>query len=135
MNSRFDVIGLMLGEAIELYSKCPKAITVIRHADKTDDSEFHCIWKGLMFDWFSRSFAQVCAKRVFTVPRQQAQYLVDPNCGGFLAVRVRPQFPITSYVSSEYWLFASVKDPFGFLVPADAVELADYELAEVEGSD
>lgn len=127
-SQNINVMRLMETRAVEVYSKCPKITTIIRHADETDDSEFHCIWTGLVFDWTTRTFCQFCTKRVFTVPRQRVRRYTDPVYGDYFALRVRPQFSITSCVASEYWLFTSSKDPFGFLVPVEEVDLGEYEI-------
>ena len=29
--------------AVEKFKQCPKHITIIRHADREDDSQFHCV--------------------------------------------------------------------------------------------
>lgn len=117
-------------EAIEVYSECPKVSTVVRHADETDDSEFHCIWKGFIFDWGAKAFLLYCIKKVFLVPRQKVRRYHDRVYGDYLAARVRPQFKITVYPSDDFWLFVSTKDPFGFLVPAEGLDITQYEVVE-----
>lgn len=44
----------------------------------------------------------------------------DPRYGDYLALHVQPKFYIDTARVDEFHLFVSLKDPFGFLVPAEA---------------
>ncbi len=101
--------------ALEKYSECPKYVTIIRHADLEDDSEFHCV-RSLL----SPVFGPVpCIKssyyqKKFIVPAQDVINFEDDEVGRFSIVHVTEVDG-----DSEYWLIASVRSRMGFIIPID----------------
>jgi hypothetical protein len=131
-----DVYRLIQQEAIEVYRLCPKIITVITHADRTDDSEFHCIWSGILVTHEVGQEPETRPyeiKKVFLVPKQTVRRYTDPKLGEYLAVLVRPQFDIKLYPATEFWLFVRKENSSGFLVPLET-DIGEYELRKSQKS-
>jgi hypothetical protein len=98
--------------AIEKYQECPKFVTYGTHANRTDDSSFHCVLYTPLAGPVqpgSPSFHQ----RNFTVPRQELVLLHDKKYGQFTLLAVSD--PDTSVM---YWLISSL-DRVGFLIRYD----------------
>jgi hypothetical protein len=99
--------------AIEKYSECPKYVTIIRHADLQDDSEFHCVLFnsliGPILPGRSRSL-----QRDFLVPGQDIILAHDMLYGLFSITRVLDQD-----LDVGYWLIVSVHSRMGFLIPLE----------------
>ena len=123
-----DITALYQSEAFEYYSECPKIITAVTHADKTDDSEFYCRWSGLHYDRETKEFRRYSAKKVFIVPRQRVRQFFDRVYGDYLALKVIPPPDSSLYEGEMFWLFVSIKNPFGFLVPFNGLDLSKYEI-------
>lgn len=131
----FDVVPLQQRSALESYFKVPMTVTAVRHANKSDDSEFHCFWQGIAHDTVlgkqSTEGRPYCIKKVFLVPMQKIQIRLDAVYGMFYAIRVKPQFKIPIYPGKEYYLIAQMSGQSGFLVPLEEFE-ADEEKAASE---
>lgn len=101
--------------AIEKYSECPKYVTIVRHADLVDDSEFHCVRVPV-----SPSVGPVPRinsqyyQRNFLVPGQEVINFDDDEVGRFAIVRV-----LETEEGPEYWLISSVRSRVGFIIPID----------------
>lgn len=117
-----NIEELIQEQGIQFYNRGPKIITVVGHANHSDDTEFHCIWIGHRFCWATLSFLVCSQKKKFTVPKQIVKRYRDPKFGDYFAIRVRPQFRIDTARADEFWLFCSAKDTFAFLVPIEEPE-------------
>lgn len=111
-----NVLLFQQREGLEFYTETPKTMTAVTHANETDDSEFHCVWTGC-----SRQIPQRVNK-VFTVPRQKVELLLDPVYGMFYLIRVIPQFVVPLYPGKDFWLVAQANGRSGFLVSAEAIQ-------------
>lgn len=94
--------------ALEKYSECPKYVTIINHADKVDDSEFHCVYS---FNG-PKLPASKLGVRNFIVPGQELINFEDEDYGKFTVVRV-----FETEEGPEYWLIVSVQSRMGFIIP------------------
>ena len=101
--------------AIEKYSECPKYVTIVRHADLEDDSEFHCMRVPISSDLgpAPRLYSSYY-QRNFLVPGQEVINFEDDEVGRFSIVRV-----LESDNGPEYWLISSVRSRMGFIIPID----------------
>jgi hypothetical protein len=101
--------------AIERYSECPRQMTIVRHADNQDDSEFFCIlaasFEGPVLPGVHAEY-----RRYFDVPGQDMTVVEDSQFGPFSVVQVWDQ-----HDRSAYFLFTGVHSRMGFLVLADDV--------------
>lgn len=106
--------------ALEKYIECPKHITIVRHADLEDDSEFHCTRTAIMGP-LRKGEGLV---RNFIVPGQTVIMARDPKYGLFSVIRVSEEVN-----GPEFALVASVNSRMGFLLP---LEKLPRELLGVE---
>ena len=111
-----DVMLLQGREGVEFYTETPKTVTAVTHADETDVSEFHCVWKGC-----PRQSPQ-CVDKFFNVPRQKVELLIDLRYGMFYLIKVIPKFVVPLYPGKEFWLVAQANGRSGFLMPSEAVD-------------
>lgn len=101
--------------AVERYIECPKYMTIVRHADLEDDSEFHCVCMiaspelgpqpGIGFPYYVRNFV---------VPGQEIINFDDEVVGKFVILRV-----VKEENDKEYWLITNVWSRVGFIIPID----------------
>ena len=99
--------------ALEKYKECTKCVTIVRHADHDDDSEFHCVPAApFMGPLLPGIFSQY--QRNFLVPGQDVINFNDEEVGRFSIVRV-----LEEENGPEYWLIASVTSRVGFIIPID----------------
>lgn len=107
-------------DALEKYIECPKHITIVRHADLEDDSEFHCQIVALM----GPPKPGTSTTRNFIVPGQEVVMVEDKKYGQFSIIRVSEEVN-----GPEYALITSVHSRMGFLYP---LEKLPKELLGVE---
>lgn len=100
--------------ALEKYKECPKYVTIVRHADLVDDSEFHCVLSA-PFVGPPRQRGYSHYQKNFVVPGQKVINFDDDELGKFVLVRVIAEDEV------GYWLVASVRSRVGFLLPLDRV--------------
>ena len=100
--------------AIERYQKCPKYITIVRHADLEDDSEFHCI----LMNHIGSSEIETGFQKDFIVPGQEVIMVHDPIFGLFSIIRVSEKEG-----GPEFALVASAQSIGGFLMPIDKLSV------------
>ncbi len=96
--------------AVEKFKQCPKHITIIRHADREDDSQFHCV-PMLTKDV---SMVQRHEPVDFIVPGQTVIMVEDPEFGLFSIIRVTEKEG-----GPEFALVTSVTNRMGFLLPLE----------------
>jgi hypothetical protein len=101
--------------ATEKYSECPKHITIVRHADLEDDSEFHCVI-ATPFVGPLRPGEKANYRRNFIIPGQDVMLVKDPEFGLFSIVRVMDE-----HDGSEHILFTGVNSRMGFVLPMEQV--------------
>ena len=96
-------------DACENYKQCPKHITIIRHADLEDDSQFHCIPMSTKDMPMQRS-----EPVDFIVPGQTVVMVEDREFGLFSIIRVTEKEN-----GPEFALVTSVTNRMGFLLPLE----------------
>ncbi len=97
--------------AVEAYRQCPKHITIIRHADREDDSKFHCLPMA------TKSVPMVRLDPIdFIVPGQVVIMVEDSDFGLFTIIRVTEQED-----GPQFALVTSVRNRMGFLIPFNKV--------------
>lgn len=103
--------------ALEKYKECPKYVTIVRHADREGDSEFHCV---LSKPFIGPSPLNGCAhyQKNFIVPGQKVINFDDDELGKFVIVKVIAED------GNEYWLIASVRSRIGFILSIE--KLPDF---------
>ncbi|MFA6609011.1 MAG: hypothetical protein WCT07_03855 [Candidatus Paceibacterota bacterium] len=104
--------------SIERYQKCPKHITIIRHADLEDDSELHCV----LMDYVGPKQKQNLQKD-FIVPGQEVIMVYDPTFGLFSIIRVSEKEG-----GPEFALVTSVQSFGGFLIPIEKLPINLFRL-------
>lgn len=111
-------------DSVEKYSECPKYVTIIRHADREDDSKFHCVpfqpFTGPILPGIDPHY-----QRNFLVPGQEIITVEDLKYGLFSITKV-----LEKENGPEYWLVASVHSRMGFLIPFEKLP-QDLILEEV----
>jgi len=109
--------------ALERYKECPKFVTIVRHADREDDSLFHCVpskeFVGPLFPG-GKTY-----KRNFIVPGQDVVMVMDIKFGLFTILKV-----LETDDGPTYWLISSEQSRMGFIIgysqlPEDLRKLAE----------
>ena len=113
-NGRAKKIDIMLLDwfAVERYKECPKFVTIVTHADRSDDSPIHCFLAEPFMEQEERS--DEVHHRDFIVPEQTLILLQDEKYGLFSLLNV-----IESRENKAYWLFSSVTSRTGFIIKSD----------------
>lgn len=124
---KLDVVDFQRREAIESYSRCPLTVTVVRHAEEMDDSEFDCVHIGLCHNFergaWTEETVHYASERIFIVPKQKIDTWKDPDYGMFYLVRVVPRFTLLSHRNErEFYLIGQMNGRAGFLVRLSAVD-------------
>ena len=99
--------------AVQRFSECPKYVTIIRHADLIDDSEFHCV-PSLPFVGPLQQ-GKTLYERNFTVPGQRVIHIKDKEFGLFTMLKV-----LEKENDSVLWLISSVVSRMGFTISNDS---------------
>jgi len=95
--------------ALERYKECPKFVTIVRHADREDDSLFHCVpSKGFVGPLIPGGKTY---KRNFIVPGQNVVMVTDNNFGLFTILKV-----LETDDGPTYWLISSEQSRMGFII-------------------
>ena len=95
--------------SLEAYKECPRFVTIVTHADRTDDSLFHCVPAQPFIG--PKKPGTFFYHRDFIVPEQEIILLQDNDYGLFTLLRV-----MDSNQGPTYWLLSSVTSRMGFLV-------------------
>lgn len=110
----FKIVNIRDLEALSLerYVECPKFVTIVRHVDHTDDSEFHCVPSTLL----PLADGTKAPVRNFIVPYQDIIMVQDINFGRFCIVKV-----LDTDDGPQYWLISSVNSRTGFIILHDSL--------------
>lgn len=108
--------------SIERYQRCPKYITIVRHANLEDDSEFHCI----LMDYIGPK-PQSWLQRNFIVPEQKVLMANDATFGLFAIIRVYEKED-----GPEFALIASVQTVGGIIISIEDLQKEVFHIEEPE---
>ena len=112
-------------KAILRFKNVPTVMSIIRHADASEDSPLHCVPMG--------DFGQVD----LVAPKQKAIALSAHDGGQYLAIRVTiksdPTLPLFGEDSLNYWLVSSIPGRRGVLLtPQDFESCGGLESSHEE---
>ena len=105
-------IRLLEVMAVEVYQECPRFVTIVTHADRSDDSPIHC-FLAKPFLGPKRRGDEVY-HRDFIVPEQSVILLQDNQFGLFSLLKV-----MESDGNKVYWLLSSTASRRGFVINYD----------------
>jgi hypothetical protein len=105
--------------ALETYRECPRFVTIITHADLTDDSGFHCVPSAPFVG--PKPVNNFSYQRDFIVPGQEITLLQDDTYGLFTLLKV-----LDTQDGPAYWMLSSVASRMGFIIAYDELPIFLY---------
>lgn len=102
--------------SIARFAETPRTLTVARHVDQEDDSEFFCIQILKVVDEHSGDSVEIWRKRLFLVPKQSLITRFDEKYGLFMCVQVMDP----EENNQIFWMVSDCVDRRGFLLPLPA---------------